>query len=1442
MARLADSQGTDHPLGNVLLEAVAQLNGKPVRVLFDCGSQYNAVNTRWCAASGEVPQQMGSVQQQCATMASGQQVTSPGRLFGRLRLGGYSEPMLLQAFPLGSSLGVVLGKPWLTAKGADIDFRNNTVTFRHHGRVLQLHCRLPGGQQGAGGVHHMGVAQGAQPGVAQQTAGDDQHGGSQQQSAAGRILLINSRAMRKELRRGAKGFMVQVAPVHDPEQLLAVLTAAEQQLESAGAQSAGSGGSVCHTHQPQHGSSGAAAGGGGSVCHTTHQPQPGGSGSAVGGGGSVCHTTHQPPPGGSGGGGVAGGGTCGSSGGGDGSSSSNGDHGAATPAAASGDEQLRQLAAAADVPGVQERLEALLLKHKQVFDRTLAQPAADYQPPVQCQIPLQEGAVPYRVTSPRALSPMMLQVLKEHLQQLIDAGYIRPSSSEWAAPIVFAEKADGTYRMCCDMRQLNSRSKRTAYPLPRISEILEQLQGARCFTTLDLVQGFHQVPMHPADIAKTAFSTRYGLFEWVVMPFGLSGAPGQFMQLMNSVLKEVLDSCCIVFMDDILVYSATPEQHLKDLDRVLSLLRRAGLACKPSKCRVGQRSVKFLGFIISGQGVAVDPAKVEAISQWPTPTEQRHVRQFLGMANFYRKFVRGFSSIAKPLNDLLKTGSGGHNSSSSKAAGKQPVVWEQQQQQAFDTLKAALCSPPVLANYDPALPCVVTTDASEYAVGGVLEQETTQGRRPVAYASRSMNPAEQNYGATDRENLALVYCVEEWQHMLEGSLHPVTCYTDHQALVSLLGQEQLSRRQARWIMALAQYNLRVQYIRGDCNVVGDPLSRRPDHEQHRAAAAVGAPEGWQLLQKFGLQQAYEDYVAAQQEAQQQVSQLQHKLATQRAAARSTPPPQQQQTHAQPPQPGVDLQPGASPHIIAAMVSSQRDEDFLAAVRSGYAADPKTAAVLQQLQSGGTVPPKRAGGQQWVLDDGLLWQQHGDQRRVYLPADVQLQTQVLQRFHDEPSAAHRGPLKTLARIHQHYAWAGMRAQVFRYCRSCPVCQAAKSSNQPPAGQPQPLAVPDRPWQHICMDFVGPLPSSAGYTSIMVVVDRFSKMAHFLPTVNTAAAPDTARLFISGVYRLHGLPESIVSDRDRQFVSSFWSSLMSQLGVRRSMSTANHPQSDGQTERVNRVLKEMLRAYVSPKQDNWVHLLPILEFAYNSSVHDSTGFAPFQVVRGYVPASAADRAAQQQQQQQQGAGASRSSPNHAAERLALTLQDVHREAAANIAQAQLKQAGQLGKRRSKVQFKAGDRVLLSTDLLRDLKAPGARSLHRKFFGPFSIKRMVGPNAAELELPLNWSRIHPVVNVGYLRLCSDTDEFGVRVAPPPEPVMVDGGEELEVESILDCRTRRYGRGSRMEYLVQWAGYPLWECTWEPKSNLTNCPDMIRDFHESQQRSEAMACLFEG
>jgi transposase InsO family protein len=1001
------------------------------------------------------------------------------------------------------------------------------------------------------------------------------------------------------------------------------------------------------------------------------------------------------------------------------------------------------------------------------------------------------------------LNPAELEELKRVLQQLLDAGHIRPSSSSYAAPVMFVKKADGGLRFVADYRLLNKQTVRQAPQIPRIDEIVQQIGGSKCLTKLDLVNGYWQVKMAEGSVAKTCITTRYGNFEWLVMPMGLSNAPSAWMKLMNSVLHPVIDRCCIVYMDDLLVYSRTPEQHLKDLDEVLGLLGGAGLACKPSKCSFAQQELTYVGFRVSGAGVAADPAKVAPIRDWPTPTTPHQVRQFVGLANYYRRFIRHFADIAKPLYLLLK------GADSSKAAGSRPFpseAWGEQQQQAFQQLKDALTSTPVLAIYDPALPCRVTTDASDFAVGGVIEQlSSDQKWHPVAYASRALNAAEQNYHTTERENLALVYCLDEWQHMLVGSPHVVLCQTDHDALKDLLTKPTLSRREARWVTMLADYQLQVVHIPGSSNAVGDPLSRRPDYA--RMAPKDGVPDGIKLARRFGLDLG--DGRVCEKSSS-------------RAASSPSPPL-------------VAALAVTEVQLAAAAVAVKQDVAFLRQVRRACKTDPQTKAVLERLAACEVIPPARQYA--WELKDGLLWRVGpGGGRRLFLPADSELQLRVLQQFHDEPTAGHRGYTKTLQGIRRFYDWAGIHAVVQQYCSECPQCQANKASNQKPAGQAQPLPIPERPWEQISMDFIMDLPASGKlkYTAVAVVVDRFSKMAVFFPCHTTSSAPEVAELFIERVQSYYGVPSAIVSDRDVRFVSRFRSSLLKQLGVKQQLSTANYPQTDGQTERVNRVLEEMLRNHCSTNQRDWSKFLGQVQTAYNSSISESTGFAPFEMVYGRVPPPPAALGLPQLHQQQQTPGSSSSServsgPAAAAEGLVKQLQETWRKAKLSMRNAQLKQAKAINQQRSKQVFKAGDQVYLKASHVRNIPAAVSRKLLAKWLGPFPIVRMRGPAAAELELP-NTMNIHPVVHVSNLKPSQRSDRFGPRVAPPPDAVVIDGEIEEEVEDILDKRVLNKGR--RVEYLVQWKGLPLWEASWEPKSHLTNCKGTLQAF-------EARACL---
>ena len=633
------------------------------------------------------------------------------------------------------------------------------------------------------------------------------------------------------------------------------------------------------------------------------------------------------------------------------------------------EQDIRAAAKAASMgdPALVQKLEALLLKHRQTLDPI----SASQLPPehrttqlgdVELEIEEVPGSKPVRRPAIK-LNPAELEELKRVLKQLLDAGHIRPSSSSYAAPVMFVKKPDGGLRFVADYRMLNKQTVRQAPQIPRIDEIVQRIVESKCLTKLDLVNGYWQVRMAEGSVAKTCITTRYGNYEWLVMPMGLSNAPSAWMKLMNSVLHPVLDRCCIVYMDDLLVYSQTPEQHLKDLDEVLGLLGGAHLACKPSKCSFAQRELTYVGFRVSGDGVAADPAKVAPIRDWPTPTTPHQVRQFVGLANYYRRFIRHFADIAKPLYLLLK------GADSSKAAGSKPFpaeAWGEQQQRAFQKLKEALTSTPVLAIYDPANHCRVTTDASDFAVGGVIKQLSSDDKwHPVAYASRALNAAEQNYHTTERENLALVYCLEEWEHMLVGSPHVVLCQTDHDALKDLLTKPTLSRREARWVTMLADYQLRVVHIPGSSNAVGDPLSRRPDYA--KTAPKDGVPDGIKLARRFGLDLG-DDRVGGHGSSSATAS----------------------------PSPLLAALAVSEVQLAAAAVAVKQDVAFLRRrVRRAYQKDPQVTAVIERLAAGEVIPPARQYS--WELTDGLLWRVGPTGgRRLYLPADSELQLRILQQ--------------------------------------------------------------------------------------------------------------------------------------------------------------------------------------------------------------------------------------------------------------------------------------------------------------------------------------------------------------------------------------------------------------------------------------------------------------
>ncbi|GJR02881.1 putative reverse transcriptase domain-containing protein [Tanacetum coccineum] len=434
---------------------------------------------------------------------------------------------------------------------------------------------------------------------------------------------------------------------------------------------------------------------------------------------------------------------------------------------------------------------------------------------VEFRIDLIPGASPV-VRSPYRLAPSEMLELSNQLKELQEKGFIRPSHSPWGAPVLFVKKKDGAMRMCIDYRELNKLTIKNRYPLPRIDDLFDQLQGACCFSKIDLRSGYHQLRVREEDIPKTAFRTRYGHFEFTVMPFGMTNAPAIFMDLMNRVCKPYLDKFVIVFIDDILIYSKSEEEHEVHLKTILDLLKTEMLYAKFSKCEFWLKEVQFLGHVVNRDGIHVDPSKVESVKNWKTPESPTEIRSFLGLAGYYRRFIENFSKIAKPLTLLTQK--------------NKAYVWGDKQEEAFQILKEKLCNAPVLALPDGPDDFVVYCDASKQGFGCVLMQ---QGK-VIAYASRQLKIHENNYTTHDLELGAVVFALKIWRHYLYGTKSVI--YTDHKSLQYIFDQKELNMRQRRWIELLSDYECEIKYHPGKANVVADALSRKERLKPRRVRA------------------------------------------------------------------------------------------------------------------------------------------------------------------------------------------------------------------------------------------------------------------------------------------------------------------------------------------------------------------------------------------------------------------------------------------------------------------------------------------------------------------------------------------------------------------------------------------------------------------------------
>ena len=685
------------------------------------------------------------------------------------------------------------------------------------------------------------------------------------------------------------------------------------------------------------------------------------------------------------------------------------------------------------------------------------------------------------------------------------------------------------------------------------------------------------------------------------------------------------------------------------------------------------------------------------------------MRSFLGLGNYFKRFVQGYSKLVEPLVRLTK--------SSVKFDFQENVV----AQQAFENLKWALSHAPVLALPDFSKPYEVVCDASGFGCGAVL----LQGGKPLAFHTYKFNRHEQNYHPGEQELLAVIVALKKWRCYLEGAVG-VTVVTDHKpnTYLDTKAPVQLSRRQVRWNEFLSRFDFTWEYRKG-CKNVADPLSRSPA-----------------LLTAM---QTSDSVAEGSNDANQPLT--------------------------------------ASAQLLKRIAEGYASDEW-------FSNDRNTKTL------------------KWT-DEGF-WKQGG---MIVVPDVGNLRKQCISLLHDSPFAGHLGRDRTCHLLRQTFWWPTLYRDVEQFVATCDFCQRNKASNRKPAGLLQPLPIPEFRWESVSMDLITDLPrTKAGHTAIVVFVDRLSKMVHFAPAWTDMGTEEFAQIFLREIFSKHGLPKSIVSDRDARFTSAFFSKVCALLGVEQCLSTAYHPQTDGQTERANRTLEDMLRHFVSPSQDDWDVRLPCCEFAVNNAWNAATDNTPFFLNYGENPRTPVNIDVVCQLP--------------AANTFVGRVKDAVTRARDCLKAAQSRMKKNEDAHRREETFEVGEFALLSTQNLR-LSIVGTRKLLPKFLGPFEVIQKVGAVAYKLCLPATM-KAHPVFHVSLLRKYKDG---GRQVAPPPA-VLLDGEIEYEVEQILAHVDKSTGR---REYLVKWKGYGPEENTWVKESDFANANEVLQDYLLGLQPSDA-------